>query len=203
MTAAGIPFEVRALPMERVRELYERRMTRDFPRNELKPLDMLERAARQGRYDCYGAMAGEEILAYALFVRLEDGQGRCALLDYYAVRDDLRDRGVGSAFLRALVDGPLSGLDWALLEVDDPDLAPDALERERRNRRLDFYLRNGMADTSVRAAVYGARFRVLSMPVGEKPSPGRTAALYEALYRVMLTPEMYRRLVRIDDPESA
>ena len=43
----------------------------------------------RGEYVCYGAMDGEAILAYAFFVVV----GRRALFDYFAVAEELRDRG--------------------------------------------------------------------------------------------------------------
>ena len=43
-------FGIRALEADEIRSLYRERLTRDFPPNELKPLDMIERALRRDRY---------------------------------------------------------------------------------------------------------------------------------------------------------
>ena len=197
------PIEVQLLSLPQVRDLYAERMVRDFPRNELKPLSMIERALARGDYACYGAARGEEVLAYAFFVLQRDGEARCALFDYYAVRADLRDHGVGSAFIQALIEGPLAGLDCVLLEVDDPAFAPNARELEIRNRRLDFYLRNGLSDTAVTAEVFRAPFKVLSLPVGERPTPRLAGRYYAMLYRCMLPTPVYRRAVKIHVPAKA
>ena len=190
-------FALRELGLEEVRPLYEERLKEDFPPNELKPLWAIERALEKGEYACYGAARGEDLLAYAFFVVIREGEARWALFDYYAVRRDLRDRGVGSAFIQALVAGPLRDMDCVLLEVDDPAFAPDPAELETRRRRLDFYLRNGLTDTSVTATVYGADFRILALPVGAPLAPGETRRVYGALYRAMMPPRIYARMVDI------
>ena len=196
-------FEVQTLSLSQVRDVYAERMVCDFPRNELKPLFMIEWALARGHYACYGAVEGGEVLAYAFFVLQGDGAARCALFDYYAVRADLRDRGVGSAFIRALIEGPLAALDCVLLEVDDPAFAPDAREREIRKRRLNFYLRNGLSDTTVTAEVFRVPFRVLSLPVGKRPTPQQAGRYYAMLYRCMLPTPVYRRAVKIRVPGEA
>ena len=186
-------FRVERLTVEQVRELYVRRLKRDFPPDELRPLSRIEQALARGEYMCYGALEGGAILAYAFFVLL----GKRALFDYYAVDEPLRDRGLGSRFLQALIGGPLAGMDRVLLEVDDPDSAENREEAGLRRRRLDFYLRNGLLETGVKATVYGVDFRLLSLPVGVAPTPEETRRLYGQLYRVILPPGLYESKVVI------
>ena len=182
---------VRTLSLEQVRGLYAQRLKRDFPPDELKPLSRIERALARGEYACYGAFEGESILAYAFFVLL----GRRALFDYYAVDAALRDRGIGSRFIRALIEGPLADMDCVLLEVDDPDSAPSPEEAGVRRRRLAFYLQNGLVETGVRATVYGVDYLILSLPVGNRPDPEQTRRVYAELYRAILPPRLYERWV--------
>ena len=193
-------FSVRMLSPAQVRTLYEERLRDDFPPDELKPLWIIERAIARGEYVCYGAAEGEQTLAYAFFVRLEFSNGTCALLDYYAVRKDLRGKGMGGGFLQALIAGPLKGMTCVLLEVDDPDCAADAQERMIRERRLRFYLRNGLTDTAVTAVVYGVSYRILVLPVGVASSPEETRRVYAAIYRAMLPAKIYAEKVEIHSP---
>ena len=186
-------FSVQALPPEQVRALYRRRMTADFPPDELKPLSAIERALARGKYACYGAMDGEDTLAYAFFVKL----GEQALFDYYAVARELRGQGIGSRFMQALIAGPLRDMDCVLLEVDDPDFAPDAAELDNRRRRLDFYLRNGLADTGLRARVWRVEYRILALPVGRLPSRRQAREIYTSLYRAIMPPEIYAAMVEL------
>ena len=187
------PLRVEALTLREVREIYARRLIRDFPPDEQKPLSRIEAALRRGEYACYGAKDCEDILAYAFFVL----DGRSALFDYYAVGASLRDRGIGSRFIQALMRGPLSQMDCVLLEVDDPDRAETPDEAALRRRRLAFYLRNGLSDTGVRATVFGVDFQVLALPVGSPVSREKAQDLYAQLYRIILPPESYSKWVKV------
>ena len=184
-------FSVASLSLPQVRALYCGRMQEDFPTDEIKALGIIERGMSRGEYFCLGAVAGEDILAYAFFVRRREEEREFALFDYLAVKKEMRCQGVGSAFLRALIAGPLKNMAAVLLEVDDPACARDPAEREIRNRRLSFYLRNGLTDTSVIATVWDVQFRILALPVGSCPSAEETRRMYAALYRVIMPPEMF------------
>ena len=185
-------FHLETLSLPQVRALYRDRLQEDFPPDEVKPLDAIERAFARGGYRCFGATDGAEILAYAFFVV----HGRTALFDYLAVRKDLRDSGVGSRFLQALMAGPLRDWDCVLLEVDDPDAAPDQAERDHRDRRLRFYLRNGLTDTGVQANVWRVDYRILSLPVGTPRTAEEMRAIYAALYRAIMPPALCERMVK-------
>lgn len=197
MSERGESFGIRRLTMDEVRTIYKERFVLDFPKNEQKTLALIERALNEDRYVCYGAKAGKETQAYAFFALC----GRWALFDYYAVRSDLRCRGLGSRFLQALIKGPLTAFDCVLLEVDDPAYAPDARENERRLRRLRFYLKNGLRDTGATAVVWHVEFRILSLPGKRLPSAEETAGIYASLYRSILPERIYSRMVSISpDP---
>ena len=68
-------------------------------------------------------------------------------------------------------------------EVEDPDKALTADEREIRKRRLQFYLRNGYRETGVKARVRGAYFRILEVPTGKMHSDAQILHAYKELYR--------------------
>ena len=182
-----------SLTLSEVRGIYKTRMVEDFPPAELKPLSAIESMLSQGRYACYGFCAGEGILAYAFFVKL----GRWALLDYYAVRRDSRDQGLGSRFLGELISGPLQSFDCALAEVDDPDFAAEPQELAIRNRRKAFYLRNGLWETGVRASTFGVPFQLLALPVGERMDGESIRRVYAALYHSVLPDWLYDKQIRI------
>lgn len=191
------PFTVEELNLTQIRALYAGRMREDFPPAEIKPLSAIERAINRGKYVCFGAMAGEDILAYAFFIRLREGEKGFALFDYFAVKKEARCTGIGSAFLQALIRESLQEMDAVLLEVDDPACAWDAAEQDIRNRRMRFYLRNGLVDTSVTAVVYGVQFRILALPVGPCPTPDDTRRMYAALYRAVMPPKIFASKVLI------
>ena len=192
-------FSIETLSLSQIRTLYRERMTQDFPPDELKPLSMIERALERDAYVCYGAVSEGEILAYAYFVKLKE-QGRpCALFDYFAVKQELRGQGVGSRFLQALIAGPLRDMDCVLLEVDDPVCADTPEEADRRNRRLAFYLRNGLRDADMKATVYGVQFKILTLPVGKPISRAEAKEKYAALYRALMPPKLFAEKVLLHE----
>ena len=185
---------IRELDDGQIREIYRQRILKDFKRNEIKPLPAILKAKKEGHYLCLGLTEGEETTAYAFFVTLSD----CALLDYYAVREDLRGRGTGSRFLQALITGPLQTVPCVLLETEDPDAAHSDKERTTHQRRLRFYLKNGLMDTGVASCVWHVNYRLLAFPTGETPSPDEVRRHYASFYHAMMPDALFERMVRIE-----
>lgn len=185
---------IRPLTLSQVRAIYVQRMREDFPPDEMKPLARIEELLSEGLYACCGWFDGDRMPAYAFFDVFENS----ALLDYFAVEKSMRDQGLGSRFLRALIEGPLKDKDCALLEVEDPDCAADAEEKALRLRRLGFYMRNGMIDTGVRATAFHVTFKLLSLPVGRVPVGQAARRAYASIYRAILPGDLYAKMVRIE-----
>ena len=87
---------IRLLNAAGARQLYESRMARDFPPGELKPFAAVEELLAAGLYEplTFTDDAGA-VLAYAWQVVLPGQQA--GLVDYFAVRSDLRGSGIGIA----------------------------------------------------------------------------------------------------------
>ena len=66
-----------------------------------------------------------------------------ASLWYLAVRPELRSAGLGSAFYQSIAASALTHHRLLILEVEMPAEAPDEASRRLRERRIDFYRRNG------------------------------------------------------------
>ena len=184
------------LTLPEVREIYRKRMKDDFPGNELKSLAMIEKVFGEGRYLCYGVREGADILAYAFFVLTED----VYLLDYFAVKKDLRGSGIGSGFLKELNNRCLREASCVLVEVDDPSFAGNDKEKEICERRLAFYLGNGLLDTGARARTFGADFLILEFPEGEHHSRAEAGEFYARIYRSLLPKRIYEQMVIIACP---
>ena len=196
--------DIQVLPLlwEEIRDVYRRELTRDFPRDEVKPLSSIEKALRRGEYRCYGAFGRDELLAYAFFVVLDGEKEPKYLFDYLAVCRGRRNQGVGSQFLQSLMAGPLQGAACVLLEIDHPDFAKTAEERETRLKRERFYLRNGLRDTGVTANVFHVEYKILDLPVAEKKSAAQVRALYSRLYAAIMSAWVYRHMVKVHGPEG-
>jgi GNAT superfamily N-acetyltransferase len=185
--------KVRELQVDEIKSLYNERLTRDFPPDELKPFTMIMSALERDAYICYGALVEESILAYAFFVKC----GNDALIDYYAVREDIRDAGIGSRFMQELISGPLQGMNCVLLEVEDPDCSQNVRERDIRNSRLSFYMRNGLVETGVKSIVWDVPYCVLELPLAERHSTAHIRNVYGGIYHAFMSEKVYNERVRI------
>lgn len=194
-----INLELRELAPERVEQIYREHIVRDFPPDEQKPLVNILRAMERGEYVCYGAFEEDRLLAYAFFASIPEGDRRLYLFDYLAVCRGLRDKGIGSAFLQALMRGPLRQAACVLLEIDDPDFAADEQERALRLRRRAFYMRNGLRDTGVTAVVYHVEFRILELPVCPPHSMQEAKDSYKRLYGAIMPEWIYRNKFRVNE----
>ena len=178
--------ELKELTLEEIRGIYKEHLCRDFPADELKPLDRMEVSLREGTYRCIGAYEEGAFRAYAFFVIVED---RC-LLDYFGVVPSVRGKGVGTSFLKQV----LSSLDMEmiLIEIEDPEEG----EIEIRCRRKNFYINAGCRDTNVRFITFGVKFLLLEYPTSITHSPEVIEEGYRDIYRAILPPEMYERNIR-------
>lgn len=185
---------LRDLSPEQAREIYKTYLVRDFPPNERKPWAMIQRRLQKGGYRCRGLFEGENLRGYAFFVL----DGALSLLDYFAVLETCRGQGYGSAFLKLLIDDEAS--QWVLVEAEDPAAASSPEDRDARERRLRFYLRNALMDTGARAWVFGVDYVLLSFP---RPSltAQNAAQAYAEIYRSFLPAAAYQKWIKIT-PEA-
>ena len=107
--------EIRELTLEEIRDIYKEHLCRDFPADELKPLDRMEVSLREGTYKCVGAFEAGAFRAYAFFVII----GSRCLLDYFGVVPEMRGKGVGTAFLKEVLSSLEAEL--ILIEIEDPE----------------------------------------------------------------------------------
>ena len=183
----------RITDFSRIEQLYHTRLKDDFADNELKPLSAIRQLWEQDAYDCYGLFRAEKILGYAFFVRI----GKHYLFDYLAIEAGRRDEGLGSVFLRQLA-ACLTGADCVVGEVEDPDRAAHAAEREIRERRLQFYLRNGYRSTDLTSKVFGADYRILEVPVGKDHTTDELRSIYTGIYQSIPSAPFFQTQFRVE-----
>lgn len=140
----------RKMNEKEITEIYETRMTKDFPPMELKPLHNIIDMMEQGIYESL-LVYDQEPVGYAL-VLLPKGISY-GLLDYLGTFSEKRNQGYGGQILKELItyyqDRKL------MIESEYPDDAPD---RRMAARRLQFYQRNGAVDTGVESRIFGAHY---------------------------------------------
>lgn len=187
---------IKELTKEELRRVYEERMVVDFPPEELKPFAKIEELYDGGRYAAYSVADPEgAILSYALFARLSAGNTKSHyLFDYFAVREDLRNEGIGTLFLRRLA-ACLPDAESVIGEVENPQYAGDAEESELRKRRLRFYRRNGLRECGVTSRIYGVEYRILEVPLGKIHSAGEVREILGRFYRLFFSEEVLKRQV--------
>ena len=157
-------------------ELYHTALPRDFPAAELKPFAEIQRLLDAGIYEPLLLTDDAGVrLAYAWQVVLP-GQ-RTALLDYFAVRCDLRGGGVGTQALQLVKAYDAMRVHDLLLECEHPAEAPDpAVARA----------------TALESRVFGTRYAVLSLPCGGTVPDAALCKELRALYKTMIPQPYYR-----------
>lgn len=137
--------EIRELSRIDAVRIYERYMINDFPEDELKPLSTIENLMEQKVYRCYGLFHLKEMKAYAFLFCPQELSS--ILIDFYAVVSSGRNKGYGSKFLKLLSD-KFSKHDGFMAEIEKIALAQGEEERKTREKRVRFYLKNGMHETT-------------------------------------------------------
>ena len=165
-TGETCKLNIRRLKLKEIKDIYRKHLVHDFPLDERRPFPRIAKHYREHRYEGFGGYSeAGELLCYAMFyVKTGPGGRRVCLFDYLAVVAGFRDGGVGSAFLKGLGKMfPRTGC--AFVEVEDPERAADPNQRSERERRMQFYLRNGFLDTGLNARVFGVDYRILEVPL--------------------------------------
>lgn len=187
--------QFRPLTPEELKELYEAHMRRDFPPDELKPLDRLLALMERGEYEPYGLFRGDALLAYALYWKA--GEDPYVMLDYFAVLPEGRNRGTGSALLRQMLDRFCRDGRGVFGEVEVPNTGDGEVDALRR-RRLGFYARAGLRTIDYRTKVFGVPYLVLAY--GPDISDSALMETHRKLYHSAFpNPELYEKNVFIPE----
>ena len=186
--------ELRIPTPEQLREVYHTDMKEAFPPAELKPLEAIERMWREGWYKPYCLFDDDRLIGVA-FLWL--GRPGWALLDYLCVTASWRNDGFGSAMLRML---PQVEPDVVIFgEAEAPADAPDPAMAERR---LQFYVRNGLRIAGYDTEVFGVHYKTLYLE-NRKVEDARLMQEHEFVYRNCFTPEKFEKYVCIPYDSSA
>ena len=188
-------YNCRILTTEEITDTYNRYMKKDFPRDELKPLSRIIFSLDRGQYICYGIFNNGTLCGYAYFASIVNEGKTYYLLDYFAIVERFRDKGVGSEFLRQLYD-KVCDVEAVLCEVETVD-GISGNENIIRNRRISFYLRNRFIETGVNASSFGVDFMLLELDLGRKHGKDEIRKYYSLLYRSFLPEKIYNKYVKV------
>ncbi len=176
------------LTKAQVEDIYKNKMTEDFPEAEIKPLEVILKAIDNDIYEPLGLFDDDKIIGYTFLAKL----GNDYLVDYLAVYVDSRNSGAGSNMVQLLADY-LKEAGNIIGEVEDPDHATDADEKDIQIRRLNFYMRNGCTDTGLRVKCFGVPFRIFRVGQKQGENHDELWEMYQEFYRRVLPKEMFEK----------
>ena len=188
--------ELRQLSTLEVTDVYQSHLKQDFPDNERKPLFVIKSLMKRKLYLCYGLFADPEASLVAYAFLCQGNNSHSLILDYFATIAGARDKGLGSLTLKLLQEA-LPDIAGIIAEVECVEMGQDAVERQLRKRRIDFYLRNGFCTTQVRGLIFGVQFDIVYLPIRQPADDGFVLKELEDIYRTMLPPSMFEPNVHL------
>jgi hypothetical protein len=183
--------QLERLSKAQVGDIYKNKMTEDFPKAELKPLEVILKAIDNGIYEPLGLFDDSGVIGYTFLTKL----GNDYLVDYLAVFSDFRNSGAGSSMVQLLTEY-LKDARNIIGEVEDPVHATDAAEKDIQTRRWNFYLRNGCTDTGLRVRCFGVPFGILRIGHRQNENHDELWELYQEFYRRVLPKEMFEKNIQ-------
>lgn len=125
-----------------------------FPRQERKPFLQILKQRAKGLLEVWVAVDEGVPVGFAITAVTDS----LVLLDYLAVSDVHRSKGLGSGILRALAE-TYSGTP-IFLEIEKP--CEQAGNQAERLARKAFYLRNGYRESGINVMLWGVRMEILT-----------------------------------------
>lgn len=185
---------VRRLDKDERKKVYRDWMTKQFPKDELKPLSAIERTIMKGLYEAWGMWDGEELVTYGMLGF--SNPGSAVLLDYLGVKPERMHMGYGSAFLKKLSE-IYEGWKAVIIESENPEYIEGNDDRATAVKRLGFYDRNGCIDSGLKVKLFGVEFNVLVMAINDRyEDVSILRRHYEDIYRGFLSNTYFNKFVR-------
>lgn len=181
---------------EDIINVYNNHMLSDFPLEELKPLDVIQKLIKKENYMCYGLYDSEQLLAYAFLVSLKS----YILIDYYSVCEQHRNKRIGSKFLSTLKE-KFKDYNGIMVEVEKIECAPNEIEKLIRERRIGFYKRNRMIMTNISCELFGVKFSIMCLCNIELEDLEILEAL-KAIYKEITPSKLYTKYVKVSCIDS-
>ena len=135
-------------------KLIEDLYMRAFPKSERKPFKLMVQKQTEGTMELLSIEEENDFLGLAIFAHDID----IALLDYFAISDEIRGQGIGSRAIKAL-QKIYAGKRF-VLEIETTKKPCDDVEM--REHRKAFYLRNGLHTMDFDVNLFGVEMEVLS-----------------------------------------
>jgi GNAT superfamily N-acetyltransferase len=185
---------VKVLNKEERKKIYKEHMKQDFPKNELRPLHMIETLIDKGNYYTYGVFQNESLVAYAYF--WEEKEKEILLFDYFAVVAGLRSQGYGTEAMKVVLD-ICKDKRGVILEAENPEKAESEEERITRCRRISFYEKCGLCMSDVKILLFGVEYSMMYWNLSEKETEQEIISVMQSLYKKSLPRPIYEKMLKI------
>ena len=126
-----------------------------FPLAERKPFSMIRSMTRKGKTDTWRLMNDGKFVGLGITINGPE----LILLDYFAIKENCRGKGLGTASLKALMNHYHDKGFFLEIESTLED-APNKAQRQRRKR---FYLSCGLEELGVQAELFTVNMEMLGV----------------------------------------
>jgi GNAT superfamily N-acetyltransferase len=186
---------IKNLRQDEMAEIYNQWIHKHFPKDEIKPLSHINRMWDNGFYRAL-AMYTENgsLIGYAFFAL--GNESDMILLDYFAIVEGYRRKGMGSRFLSEMPNFIKCG--GILIETESAVHAANEEELRQRQTRDLFYEKNGAIAAKVVSEVYGVHYKIWILTSECTCQPDDCMKNLINIYHVMVEGEKYRKFVRIE-----
>lgn len=135
-------------------QLIEKLYMSAFPKVERKPFQLILQKQKEGTMELLSIEEDHKFLGLAIFAHDKD----IALLDYFAISEEIRGQGIGSRAIKAL-QKIYNGKRF-VLEIETTKKPCN--DHELREKRKEFYLRNGLHTMNFDVNLFGVEMEILS-----------------------------------------
>ncbi len=135
MVLDNIQYEIKQLIWQDIVKLYNTNMQCDFPKEEIKSLELLQNLYDKDINKVYGVYEETTLKAYAVFERPQNDN--VVLLDYLAVNKMDRGTGLGGLFVREFKN-ILCNVDAIVAEIEDISKANNEEQELIRRKENNF-----------------------------------------------------------------
>ena len=147
-----------------IRQLHKNSLSRDFPKNELRPFHMMKTLTEKNQYIVYLGYQNHTLIGYACFLTIP--QNSTTLMDYFAIEPQFRHQGNGSIFFKDIVkkyftDFPSTNT--IVIECENSEKTTDNSEKIIRQKRIDFYVKNGAVISNCGWHAFGVDYLLLTV----------------------------------------
>lgn len=155
-------FNIKKMHLSDLKGIYDR-ILQDFADGEYPPYDMMYHQISEGIQNGYIFLTENVQAAYA--VCTGGGENGFALISLFAVFEEMRGMGIGSAFIEKLKQ-IYSDCGGIIVEVEKPEFAQTSQDKAVRESRIRFYEKAGFKIVpDIEYMIWGIPMHLMTLPL--------------------------------------